>query len=66
MKGLGVLLMILGLGSCLLTFMNYEFKLLMWIDTWGQSVAWMIRGGVIVLGLLLFMMGGKKEPAQAT
>lgn len=60
MRQFALLLLLLGIGSCVVHFMNMEMKLLRWIDTWGEGVAWGIRGGLIALGLLLMMAGGKK------
>lgn len=60
MRQLALLLIVLGIGSCVVHFMNMEMKLLMWINNWGEGVAWGIRGGCIALGLLLLMATGKK------
>lgn len=60
MRQLGVLLLILGIGSCVVYFMNMEMRLLMWINNWGENVAWGIRGGCILLGALLAFAGKKK------
>jgi hypothetical protein len=61
MRQFGVLLLLFGIASCVLYFMNMELRALRWIDTWGEQVAWGIRGGLIVLGLLFSMVGGKKK-----
>lgn len=60
MRQLGLLLLILGIGSCVVHFMEMEMRLLRWIDTWGEEAAWGIRAGFIVLGLLLMTAGKKK------
>ncbi|HLQ38675.1 MAG TPA: hypothetical protein VK348_12780 [Planctomycetota bacterium] len=60
MGKLGFLLLVLGAGSCVMSFMNYESRLLTWINNWGEQVAWCIRGGLVVLGLLLMMVGKQK------
>jgi hypothetical protein len=65
MKRIGVLLFLLGAGSILLGFLGYEFRLLMWVDTWGTTVGWAIRGVLIVAGVVLWFMGNKAETAQA-
>lgn len=57
MRNLGMLLLLLGAGSAVLHFMEREFRLLAWIDTWGDTAAWGIRGGLIVVGLLLVLAG---------
>lgn len=43
-----------GLGSIVLYFLNMEFVLLMWIDTWGTSVGWAIRIGMTLAGIALY------------
>lgn len=65
MKRIGVLLLLLGAGSILLGFLGYEFRLLMWVDNWGTTVGWTIRGVLIVAGVVLWIMGNKAETAQA-
>lgn len=57
MRNLGMLLLFLGAGSMVLHFMEREFRLLAWIDNWGETAAWGIRGGLIVVGLLLVLAG---------
>ncbi|MEZ5967066.1 MAG: hypothetical protein R3F56_24730 [Planctomycetota bacterium] len=61
MKGLGTLLLLFGIGSIVLHFMDREFRVLAWIDNWGDNVAWGIRGGLILLGLVLLIAGKKKS-----
>ncbi len=60
MRQLGIFMALLGIASCVVYFMNMEMRLLMWIDTWGEGAAWGIRGGLIVVGALLFKMGAPK------
>jgi prolipoprotein diacylglyceryltransferase len=64
MKSFGSLLVILGLGSFVLNMLDMEFKLLAWIDNWGPTTGIAIRGGLIVVGLALWLMGRKREAAQ--
>lgn len=60
MRSLGFLLLVLGIGSSVVHFMDMEMRLLRWIDTWGDATAWGIRGGLVAVGLLLMMVGKKK------
>ena len=53
MASLGWYLIIFGAGSGLMSLFNYEFSLLMWIDTWGDGFAWLIRGAFILGGMAL-------------
>lgn len=66
MKSIGMYLLIAGIGSILLNQFGYEFSLLMWIDNWGETVAWAIRGGAIVVGAALFFVGLNQEPPEAS
>jgi hypothetical protein len=56
MKELGLGLLIIGLVSLLLPLLGMKFMFLNWIDQWGNTVSWAIRGGITALGLLLFMV----------
>lgn len=60
MRSLGFLLLVLGVGSIVVQFMDMEMRLLAWINTWGEGVAWGIRGGLVVLGLILLKAGKSK------
>jgi hypothetical protein len=57
MKELGLGLLIIGLISLVLPFINPNIRsvFLTWIDQWGTTVAWIIRGGITLLGLLLWL-----------
>lgn len=61
MKLLGLLLLVFGVGTIALYFMGTEVQALKWIGNWGENVAWGIRGGSALLGLLLLMAGGGKQ-----
>jgi hypothetical protein len=55
MKELGLGLFLLGLLSLVLPFVGLKSALLTWIDQWGPTVAWAIRGGIALLGLVLYL-----------
>ncbi|MEP6792860.1 MAG: hypothetical protein ABJB16_00925 [Saprospiraceae bacterium] len=57
MRTLGVILLVAGILSSVLYFLQMNFMFLNWINTWGPDKAWMIRGGIIVLGIIFFFMG---------
>ena len=65
MKNIGIYLLIGGIGSILLNQFGYEFKILMWIDNWGEGVAWAIRGGAVVAGAALWFLGNNTETQEA-
>lgn len=65
MSKFGVYLLIFGVGSMILNLMDMEFRLLMWIDTWGPGPGLAIRCSMIVLGLgLVFAGRSKAAPAE--
>ena len=57
MKELGLGLLIIGLISLALPLINpnIHYVFLQWITNWGPTVAWMIRGGITLLGLALWL-----------
>ncbi len=57
MRFLGIILIVVGLLSAGVYFLDMNFIFLNWINQWGDNVAWMIRGGMIVLGLILYFIG---------
>jgi hypothetical protein len=54
---IGAFLALAGVASAVLSFFNYELRILMWIDRWGDGVAWAIRIGLVVVGLILVAVG---------
>ncbi len=46
-----------GIGSAVLYFLNVEFIVLMWIDMWGPTTGWIIRGALAVVGGILWLVG---------
>lgn len=65
MKSIGGLMFVLGLGSFLLHYLGMEFKLLMWIDSWGPTTGTAIRIGLVVVGAVLWLVAGRQEKAVA-
>ncbi|UYZ58424.1 hypothetical protein [Hymenobacter latericus] len=55
MKELGIGLFLVGLVSLVLPFVGMKFMFLGWIEQWGETTAWLIRGGVTLLGLVLWL-----------
>lgn len=64
MKQLGIFLLLMGVGSAVLHFMDMEFKLLMWIGNWGDTVAWVIRGALAVAGGALLGLSLRQPAAK--
>ncbi len=57
----GLLLAALGIISIILSFFDYNIRLLKWIDLWGETMGWVIRIGCIVVGGALFMLLGRDD-----
>jgi len=57
MRMLGFYLLLIGLLSIALHFLNMNFIFLNWIDHWGTHTGWMIRGGITFLGVILWAIG---------
>lgn len=62
MRKLGGYLFFFGVGSVILHFIQMEFILLMWIETWGDTTGWVIRGVMIGGGGLLWLAGRNRAP----
>ena len=65
MRLIGIFLIIVGAISAILFFLDKNFVLLNWINTWGSQVAWGIRGFLILLGIILFIVGKAAEEEEA-
>ena len=61
MRVLGLLLLLFGVATLVLYFLDQPFAAFDWINNWGDNVAWGIRIGATVLGLVLMMSGKKKD-----
>ncbi|MEX0272808.1 MAG: hypothetical protein AB3N16_00345 [Flavobacteriaceae bacterium] len=61
MKKLGSTLVVLGMLAIVLNFVNMVPRVLMWIYSWGETPAWSIKIGIVVLGAVLYLLGGRKE-----
>lgn len=56
-------MIVFGIGSGILSLFDYEIEMLMWIDNWGDGVAWFIRSALILVGLALMSTAQKGEQA---
>jgi len=65
MKSIGGLLVLLGAGSFVLHFMDMEFRLLSWVDTWGAGAGNGIRIGMIVVGAIVWYLGSRSAQDSA-
>jgi hypothetical protein len=63
-----MLAVLLGLASSALTYWEtgYDMKLLMWIDTWGETNGWYIRAGLVIVGAIAYILSARMEAAVDT
>jgi len=61
MRFFGILILVIGILSIVLHFLNMNFIFLNWIDQWGTQTGWIIRGGITLLGLILWLFGKKDK-----
>jgi len=66
MQSIGGLLVLLGAGSFVLHFMDMEFRLLSWVDTWGAGTGNGIRIGMIVVGAIVWYLGRSSQSSVET
>lgn len=61
MQRIGGYLLFFGIGSIILSLLEMNFILLMWIDNWGESIGWTIRIGITILGGIFTYFGANRE-----
>lgn len=57
MVSIGGFIALAGIISIVLSFINYNLRILMWIENWGPTVGWIIRIGLVVAGGVLVLIG---------
>lgn len=57
----GLLLAVMGIMSIVLSLFNYNIRLLSWVDAWGNTMGWVIRALLIVVGGILFLFFGRAD-----
>jgi hypothetical protein len=65
MRKIGSYMAFFGVFAIVLNFMDRVPSLLMWIYNWGDSVAWIIKIALVVIGAILYFMGGKPQEETA-
>ncbi len=65
MKSIGSTLVMLGVLAIVLDLFNYVPIVLSWIYQWGEPTAWGIKIGIIVLGVVLYLVGNKKNTTSS-
>jgi len=54
----------LGIMSIVLSIFNYNIRLLAWVDLWGNTIGWVIRVLLIVVGGALFFLYGNDDTEE--
>ncbi len=65
MRKLGGYMIFFGLFAIVLNFMDRVPTILAWIYNWGDTVAWAIKIGLVVVGIALYFAGGKSQEEVA-
>ena len=65
MERVGSLMVLAGVISAVLTFFNAELRILFWIETWGDTMAWLIRFILIAGGAALIAADRRAQAAAA-
>ncbi|NDW09285.1 hypothetical protein [Dysgonomonas sp. 520] len=59
MKSIGSFLFIIGILAIVLDFVDRVPSVLVWIYTWGDGIAWIIKIAITVVGAILFLIGSR-------
>lgn len=54
-------MVLVGIFAIVLNFVGRVPKLLVWIYSWGETTAWIIKVGLIVIGATLYFIGKPKD-----
>ncbi|MBY0486602.1 MAG: hypothetical protein K2P85_05365 [Flavobacteriaceae bacterium] len=61
MKKIGSFMAVIGILAVVMNYLDRVPTLLMWIYNWGDTVAWAIKIGLIVVGGALYFLSPKEE-----
>ena len=61
MQRIGMYMVLAAVFSVIWHMMGRELRLLMWINNWGETVAWVIRVGFGVVGAGLWLGGRQRD-----
>ncbi len=65
MRKVASFLVLVGLLSIVAGYFDHVPKVLIWIYQWGETTAWAIKIGLIVLGVVLYLLSGKRQSGGA-
>lgn len=60
-SSLGGFLALCGVVSSVLFLIGYNLRILMWMNNFGPTTGWLIRGGLIAGGAALFFIFGSGD-----
>jgi uncharacterized protein involved in cysteine biosynthesis len=60
LAAIAMIMLFAGVISSVLHFMNYNLKILFWMNELPETQQWLIRGGLIVVGLGILLIFKKK------
>jgi len=55
-SGFGLAAVFFGLFSIVLSFFDYNLRILNWIDLWGDTMGWVFRIVLIVMGFAIYLV----------
>lgn len=63
---IGGTLALFGVLSIVMYFLGYNLRILLWIDLWGDTIGWIIRIGLVLVGggLAFFGYSASKSPDE--
>ena len=61
MRFIGTLLIIVGIISAAMYLFKYQLSVLSWMNEMPETQQWLIRGGLVVVGLIFLLLGRKKS-----
>ena len=64
LSSIGALMIVFAIASTILSFFDYNLKILMWVDIWGTAVGWAIRVALIIVGGALLFLFNKSDDEE--
>jgi len=64
LKSIGGYIALLGILAIVMNFFGFVPKLLMWIYLWGDTIAWVIKIALVVVGGALFLYGSRNNQPE--
>jgi len=59
MKSWGLFLIIATIASAVLPYLGIQLLVLMWVDQWGSTIGWVIRGSLVAVGIALVVLASR-------